>query len=474
MAPTDPSPHRIPPNILVIVLDDVGVDKLSLFDAGQVAPPYARTPRMDALAESGMRFTSVHANPICSPTRACIQTGRYPFRTGMGGNAEVYLLPDSEVLLAKLLKEGLPPQQAYTCGAFGKWHLTPSDLSNEAYRTHAVRHGYNRFFGTLSNTSDHFNWTKVEYNQGWANANLVAISNHWSADVVRADAASWVNSRTFNRPYFAYVAFNPPHDKFQVPAFQTQDGRPLLSTDTRAELAGAQPGDEPMNPFQRELFYRAGIEAVDAEIGYLLDDIQQRLEHTMVFVVGDNGTPLRVITPPHDTNHGKTTFFQHGIRVPMIASGPLVRRPIPPGGHVCPALVDTVDIWSTIAAISGARLNPAPEVNGVSFLPLLKNPSASGARAWSFSQLFGPAGPYSSVVGVSNHGRSLTDGTYKYIRTVTDHVLGDPTIQYIHQLYRVADDPEEAYDFIVNGLTPEAATANEYLSEQMDVLSELT
>jgi arylsulfatase A-like enzyme len=112
MATTDVSPRRIPKNVLVIVLDDIGTDKLSLFDPNQSAPPYARTPRLQELAESGIRFTSVYANPYCSPTRASIQTGRYPLRTGMGANAESYQLPDSEVLLAKLLKEGLPPSQA--------------------------------------------------------------------------------------------------------------------------------------------------------------------------------------------------------------------------------------------------------------------------------------------------------------------------------------------------------------------------
>src|SRR6185436_19254771 len=101
---------------------------------------------------------------------------------------------------------------------------------------------------------------------------VTAISNRWSADVVRSDVTAWIKARSTD-PFFAYVAFNPPHRNFQVPAFQTQDGRELLSQETRTELGSAQPGDQPANAQQRELFYRAALEAVDSEIGYLLDDI---------------------------------------------------------------------------------------------------------------------------------------------------------------------------------------------------------
>src|SRR6185503_8021452 len=70
-------------NILVIVLDDLGTDKLSMFD-GNFAPPYPLTPRLDELAGSGIRFTNFYVDPYCSATRACLQTGRYSFHTGVG------------------------------------------------------------------------------------------------------------------------------------------------------------------------------------------------------------------------------------------------------------------------------------------------------------------------------------------------------------------------------------------------------
>jgi len=465
------APAALAKSVLVIVLDDVGTDKLALFDPGQPAPPYPLTPRLDALAASGIRFTSVYAHPFCSPTRASIQTGRYPLANGMGGNSEGYPLPDSEVTIAEVLKLGFPHLAAYWTGAFGKWHLTPSAVPNPDWEGHAVRNRYDRFRGTLSNTVDHFNWSKVEQDRG-SSPTTLSISNRWSADVVREDVVAWIKSLSLTHPFFAYVAFNPPHASYQVPAFQTADGRELLSPATRTALGSAQPGDVPNNAIARNLYYRAAIEAIDSEIGYLLDDLGPQLGNTMIFVVGDNGTPNGVINSPHNTNHGKGSFYQHGIHVPMIVAGPLVRQP-PPGGHVCEGLVDTVDLWSTIHEISGAKLDPAPTVHGVSFLPMIRNPAAASARPWSFSQLFTPAGPYTSVADLANHGRSITDGTWKYIRGVQGHTPGDTNIQYTHELYRLSDDPEETTDFFVAGMTPESTAAFDFLSQAMNDLSEL-
>src|SRR5688572_7705618 len=109
-------------NVLVIVLDDVGSDKLALFDDVD-AGPYARTPRLDELASGGIRFHGFYVNPVCSATRALLQTGRYAFHTGMGTNADSYRLPDSELFLAELLRSGFPAERTYRSGAFGKWHI---------------------------------------------------------------------------------------------------------------------------------------------------------------------------------------------------------------------------------------------------------------------------------------------------------------------------------------------------------------
>ena len=453
-----PLPRRANVNILVVVLDDVACDKLTLFDQSH-AHPHASTPRLNELSAGGIKFTSFYANPVCSPTRASLQTGRHPFRTGMSGNSEGYELPNSEVLLAELLTKGFPPGSGYRCGAFGKWHIGRIDPG------HAIDNGYHRFYGTVSNVGldggDHFSWTKIEHDAGlpWSATTVTT----WDADVVRADAVSWINAQ--NKPFFAYVGFNPPHVPWQVPPSQTQDGRKLLSKATIDALAlsgaqpcdpdGALPGDEPEPSCadQADLFYRAALEAVDAEIGYLIDDMcAEQRENTMIFVLGDNGPTSPVIIPPHDPAHGKGTVYQHGVHEPLIVSGPLVPAS---GGHVCDRAVGVVDLWRTLAALTGADedlafqslgfVQPYPEVDSVSFLPLIQDPRGPPAAPWAFAQMFGPIGPFSSVSSLIKHKRCMTDGRFKYIRMISDHAPGNlPDFSdYTHEFYDVLADPEE-------------------------------
>jgi len=458
----------LPWNILLIVLDDVGTDKLQLFD-DLAAPPYPKTPRIDALAEGGIKFRNFYTNPLCSETRACIQTGRYGFRTGMGANTEIWRLPDSEVFLPELLRAGLPPEQAYRCGAFGKWHLGKLDPA------HAVTNGYHRFYGTLLNPYQHFDWEKIEHDEG-APPSAPIPSTTWSASVVRSDAVNWINAET--QPFFAYVAFNPPHDEWQVPPLA------LLSDATRAELVGYVEGQTAVGNDQRKIFYRAMLEAVDTEIGNLLDGIDPfQLQRTMVFVVCDNGSDHRVIQPPHDPTHGKASGYQLGIRVPMIVSGPLVPQPVPPGGHECTRMVEAVDLWRTLGALAGADEQmafqsagfsaPYPWIDSQSFLPLILDPGAPGPNPWVFSELYAPAGPYQSSTCLRLHLRTLTDGEFKYIRWVVKEP-GTPLCappHYMHEFYRLTTDPHETTNLMQGGLTPPERAALQDLRTLMDVLS---
>lgn len=457
-----------PTNILLIVLDDVGTDKLRLFDELQ-APPYARTPRLDALAEGGIRFRNFYVNPVCSASRACIQTGRYTFRTGMGANSEVWKLPDSELLLAELLRNGFASGQPYRCGAFGKWHLGQGDA------THTVNNGYQRFYGSPRNTADHFLWTKTEHDEGSLPVEIP--ESDWSASIARADAVRWINAQ--GGPFFAYVAFNPPHEDWQVPP------KALLSDATIAELEGYAEG-QVAEPPQRRLFYQAMLEAVDTEIGNLIDGIDRlKRANTMIFVVCDNGTSPRVVTAPHDPRHSKAAVYQLGVRVPLIVSGPLVPGQAPSGGYECGGLIGAVDLWRTIAEITGADealafqsqgfSAPYPELDSVSFLPLIRNPRELGTRSLAFSQIFGPPGPIQSSQCLRVDLRALTDGEYKYIRRVVkDTQIGLCYPQgYAEEFYHVGIDPEETTDLLQgHALGLAQRTILRYLRSQMDTLSE--
>ena len=441
------SPLRM--NVLLIVLDDVGTDKLELFDTPHATPhEYAKIPNLELLAANGVQFTNFYVNPVCSTSRACFQTGRYAHHHGLGTLASAdWSLPQCEVTLGELLKLGFTDSEAaYSTGAFGKWHLTyPSNVY--PYTVHAISNGYDRFFGTLGNSLDHFDWTKVESDVTWIDPVTPTITDQWTANVARADATSWIDSAT--EPFFAYVAFNPPHHPFDPPPYETEDSRALLSLETIEAIEDVDPDD----PERFELFYRAMIEAVDAEIGYLLDDMDPaKRARTMVMVVSDNGTPEGVVSDPHPhPDRSKATIYQLGVRVPMIVAGPLAAT------GVCDAAVGAVDLFATIAAITGADPGvmdaapcAVPDRNSVSFLPLIEDPSGSSSRP-AFSQMFVPNGSVDDSASfdcLETHVRAVTDGTYKYIRRL---LHDDPLncqactspCDYEHEFYDLIADPEE-------------------------------
>jgi arylsulfatase A-like enzyme len=458
-----------PLNVLVVVLDDVGLDQFERFDFLS-APPYPRTPTLNALAEGGIQFRSFYANPLCSLTRALLHTGRYAFRTGMGANTEGYRLPDAEVLLPEVLRLGYASGSGYRCGAFGKWHIGQFDAS------HPVTNGYHRFQGHLQNVIDHFNWPKFEHDEGGAVVGPISVAR-WSPSEVREDAVDWINAQS--QPFFAWVAFNPPHREWQVPPFAT------LSAETLAELAGYSEGQYAANvAAERQLFARAMLESVDTELQNLLDGIgPARLADTMVFVVCDNGSSNRVIQAPHVTTHGKPSGYELGIRVPMIISGPLVPQPVPPGGYVVDELVEAVDLYPTIAEIAGADLAlafqnsglvaPYPTVDGLSILPLILDPSATGPNEFAYCELFAPPGEYETTQCLQVHLRTITDGEYKYMRWVDKEGLPVCSLPHSHhELYHLPSDPSETMNLLGGGvLTPPQRLVYERLRTEMDRLS---
>lgn len=494
-------PNQLPraKNVLVIVLDDVGTDKLGFYGETPPTvphqpcvvvppthvPPYAHTPRLDALRQGGILFQNAYANPVCSPTRSCILTGRYAFRTGIGTitNAGTAKLADSEVLIPELLRDGLqgPIQMSglpYKSGAFGKWHLTYL-AGNES---HAVDNGFHRFYGSISNVNglgeEYFSWSKIQHDAG--GSPMPSVSTTWNGTVTSADAKAWINAQT--KAFFAYVCFNPPHAPFQVPP------QALVSPATWAEVVcwggfeGAIAGSN--DPVElRRLYYRAMLEAIDKEIDNLLGGITPaKLANTMVIVIGDNGTPPAILdTPPHTAGHAKGTVYEWGVRVPLIVSGPLVPTP-PPGGWTSDAIVGAVDLWRTIAAITGAdpaAAAPGVAIDGVSFLPVILDPANDpGPRAYAFSQLFTPIGvpplPPNQNLCFGVHNRCISDGRYKYIRkqVVKSPVTCDPP-SYTHEFYRIVEDREETYDFLAGmAWTPGAFAAYQAMTAEMDAVSQ--
>ncbi len=503
-------------NVLVIVLDDLGTDKLEFYGhTTPTCPPavcqlppnctppptgcvaaYPATPNLDQLRRQGIWFTRAYATPFCSSSRAWIQTGRYGFRTGVGhitnttGSPGDYELPGGEKLLAELVREGFGgaatsgrngPGLPYKCGAFGKWHLSTTLMSDWG---HAVQNGYHRFYGSMGNVVNFYKYNKVVHDAGsppgveMVDGRFTTppyATDTWHASVTSRDARQWINAQS--DAFLAYVAFGPPHQPLQVPPAE------LLPPATLCELtcAGLQAGDngetEPVEV--QRLVFRAMVEAVDAEIGNLLDGIsREKRDNTMIFVIGDNGTSEFVIdAPPHNPNHAKGYIYEWGIRVPLIVAGPLVKPPVSSEGWQSDALVSAVDLWRTIADITGAdasRVVNLGELDSISFLPVLRDPLSASNRTLVFSQLFLPNGeltlPPPSCY--SQHARCTTDGTYKYIRiqnSLSMQPCGIPG--YDERFYHLPTDPEEAMDLLAGSLTLAETATLAVLQAEMNSLS---
>lgn len=529
-APARPERKEHPQrNVLLIVLDDVGIDKIAMY--GQTPGPYvtlpysctpatlpfayAPTPNLERLASGqvlangrpiggGTRFTNVFANPVCSPTRACLMTGRYAFRTGIGAISDApnfpAKVPNAEKFLPELLKTGLSTTP-YTSGAFGKWHMTTATGDD----SHAVDNGFDIFQGHMRNLTNHYVYRKVTSYPGMpvsyegingtvdpvthefsASPNPVYDVTRWNGHITTVDATNWINAQT--TPYFAYVAYSPPHGVSQVPPFDRLSASTVAELSNPLNCGGAySPGDLEVDFNERDailerIFFRAMLEAVDSEIGRLIDGIDpSKLANTMIFVIGDNGTTWPIIDPTHNVNHGKGTVYEWGTHVPLIVCGPLVPTS-PSFDHVCAGQVDAVDVWRTIADLTGASVTataPLQPLDSLSFYPLITNPNAPSARQYSFCQYFTPngaytptpAGPYDPgppvcqppppsascpMVELTLHARSVTDGAHRYVRKqlaagVDGFPQGQPDTPptYTEELYDLSVDVEE-----VNNLLP--------------------
>ncbi|MCC7011136.1 MAG: sulfatase-like hydrolase/transferase [Planctomycetes bacterium] len=434
------------PNVILIVLDDLGTEHLNFYGQSASYPP---TPNLDALRQGGILFTKAYSNPMCSPTRAEIMTGRYAFRTGMGyivenNPAPQYTLPDAEVFLPEMLDQGFGSSGVqYASGLFGKWHLA----EHTDYQ-HPIRNGFDLFYGHMTNPGQHHYWQLVK-----ADANTVSVGmigspsgpfdeSTWDASLVRSAAVDWINART--TPFFSCVNFSPPHAPHQVPPATA------VSAATKAAIsaAGLAPGDiVGQGHAQFEPAYRWMIEAVDTEIGRLLGGISPAiLSNTMVVVFGDNGAHGLVLPAPLVT-HGKRSVYEYGTRVPMIVSGPLVTTP----GASCSQLVQAVDLWKTIGSITGADWNlscpssqcPAGPLDSFNFKNLIQNPSATALRRYLLTQIYIPNGPYTPSptampAGLATHLRAVTNGTYKVIRK-----LDSSGLFYNEEAYHLGNDPDE-------------------------------
>jgi len=371
------------PNILLVIADDLGADV-----APCLAPRAQRVPmpHIEDLCAKGVVFERAWSNPTCSPTRATILTGRYSFRTGVGqqilGN-NTTSLPTTETTLPHIIA----PQ--YMSAAIGKWHLANGSNGGA---NHPESTGFNHYAGLMIGAhQDYYNWRYTEDGQ-------TIDVEEYSTTRMTNDAISWLDNQPSDTPWFLWLAYTAPHTPLH---------RPPADLHTQSGLTGERQHirNNGMS------YYKAAAEALDTELGRLLDHIgEDELAKTWVIFVGDNGSPGQIIPEPRTRNQAKGTLSEGGVHVPMVISGPGLADP----GRYVSAPVNLADLYSTIAELTGrerAQLEAGNAlIDSVSLVPYLTQSPTNDQRSWIYSEIFG------SEIDPAREGRTISNRQYKLIR----------------------------------------------------------
>lgn len=326
------------PNVVIIVSDDHGYGDVSCYDH----PPEVRTPHMDRIAKSGIRFVQGYANAyVCAPSRAAILTGTYPQRYGFYTASDSRAgLPRNQSTLADLLKK-----EGYATGAFGKWHLGIEPAF------HPMKRGFDEFYGFLGHGGhDYFD---LKPQEDWYRSILrgekAIEETGYLTDNLGREAASFI-SRHEKRPFFLYLAFNAVHFPLQAPE------EVIKKYDT---------GDAKRNTLM------AMLERENVAIGKVLDELERRklARNTIVVFVSDNGGARNNASNNGALRDYKHSVYEGGIRVPFLISWPARLK----AGTISREPVIFADIMPTIAAAVGAAMPPGRE--GRNLLPVLTGPA---------------------------------------------------------------------------------------------------
>ena len=391
--PAQESPR---PNVILIVMDDVGYG-----DYGSYGAPDVKTPNIDSLARNGTRLTDFYAAPSCSPTRAALISGRYQQRyrievpLGAANLAGNQGLPATGRSLPQLLKNN-----GYRTALIGKWHLgyTPA-LSPNA-------HGFDYFFGFKSGLIDYYRHTDQSGQHDlFENAEPAHVTGY-STDIFTQRSLAFIEQNA-GSPFFLELSYNAAHWPFQVPDHpSTAPGNGRF----------VQPNEQAST---RQDYVRI-LERADRGVGEILAALEKRglTRNTLVIFTNDNGGEWLSRNAP--LFHRKQTVWEGGIRVPAIFKWPGRI----PANRTSSQVGIVMDLTATILAATGSPVPPEAKLEGINLIPLLQN----GARPQERTLFFRYTLP-------TRRQRAVRQGDWKLM------VDGPNTM-----LFNVAADPGERID----------------------------
>ena len=349
-------------NILLIIVDDVGLDATIGYSIGSQKP---NMPNLQNLISSGIKFNNVWSNPVCSPTRSTILTGKYGYRTSI-------LNVDNELSTNEnSLHNYLTQNSNYSSALIGKWHLSGTPADHNHPNNLGIDHYSGMIGGGIKNYS---NWTFSE------NGNT-SNTTQYSTTKLTNEAINWINNQ--KSEWFMWLAYNAPHTPFHLPPIDLHN-QGQLPTDQASIDSNPLP------------YYLAMIEAIDSEMGRLFNSISKKeLANTTIIFIGDNGTPSKVVQQ-YNSNRAKGSLYKGGINVPMIISGNQVKR----FSQDENALINTTDLFATITELCGISNQNIHDSK--SFISLLTSSFNSNSRDYIYSE-------------IGNQNYTIRNSTHKYI-----------------------------------------------------------
>jgi arylsulfatase A-like enzyme len=397
-----PKPEAAPsrPNIIHIVADDLGWKDVGFNGAVDI-----KTPNIDRLVAEGARLDQFYVQPMCTPTRAALMTGRYPFRYGLQTavipSVAAYGLDRTEVLLPECLRDA-----GYATAIIGKWHLGHAD---RAYWP--KQRGFDYQYGAMIGELDYF--THEEHGvRDWFRNNEPVREEGYTTTLLGKDAARFIAAQDGSKPFYLYLTFNAPHTPYQAPQ-EYLDRFASIEEPTRRT-------------------YAAMIACLDDEIGRVvraLEDAKLR-ENTIIVFHSDNGgtrnamfsgvmADMTNVKLPCDNGamrEGKGSLYEGGTRVCAFANWP---------GRIKPGKVDglihAVDLFTTFAKLASAPTTRCKPLDGVDAFDTI----ATGA----------PSLRDEIVYNIEPYRAAIREGTWKLVwRT---------TLPSSVELFDLAADPSE-------------------------------
>lgn len=382
------------PNIVFILADDLGFKDVG-YQGSRI-----KTPNIDRLALEGTRLDRFYVQPVCSPTRSSLMTGRYPIRYGLQVGVvrpwARYGLPLEERTLAQALKE-----VGYKTAICGKWHL--GHLNSQYLPT---SRGFDHQYGHYNGALDYFTHIR-DGGLDWHRNDQPLAEEGYTTDLIADESVRIIKQHNVSRPLFLYVPFNAVHSPFQAPQSYIDMYKHVKN--------------------KRLCIYAAMVTCMDDAIGRIVQVLQERgmRRNTLIIFCSDNGG-VNGVADNGPLRGQKAQLYEGGIRVPAVVFWPGVVK----AGAVVNEPLHIVDMYPTLLKLAGAKLEQPLPIDGKDAWPTITA---------------GKPSPHQEILhNITPATGAIRRGDWKLVYNGNIGANNiDPANQKVFELFNIAEDPYE-------------------------------